>query len=250
MRKVGTVRAIGGIAAAIIAFFAWLLPDPVARLFKLWAPAPQPIVVHVIHQDTAPVVQPPTNPSTPAGIGKNPHLQTAVPRVPRNPVHPSPDPPRSVHYLNPHLHAMHSGSWPWGVAVFGEARADDISSAVADVLSSRGREIVSLFRDRSAEQLVARDLFRGNGSLAAELHLARYCERLLIGRLSTLSLGETEGLVVAKATVTFRLLAPDGRIITDFEVTEKGGGLTDEAAVAAAVNALRNALPERMSAFL
>jgi len=57
-------------------------------------------------------------------------------------------------------------------------------------------------------------------------------------------------LVIAKATIALRLLSPDGRVLKQTEVTEKGGGLNDAAAIARAVDELRRTLPDNISTIL
>jgi hypothetical protein len=150
-------------------------------------------------------------------------------------------------YLNAGLRPLQPGIWPWAVLVYGDTDTDEIASTVSQSLRRAGRDTVTLFRDGATEQTVATDLFRGNASIAAELELAKYCTRILVGRVSALSLGSTDGLTIARASVTFRLLDADGRVLKDLEISEKGGGLTEEAAIARAVDELRAVLPERLS---
>jgi hypothetical protein len=145
-----------------------------------------------------------------------------------------------------------SGDWPWAVIVYGEggARATDLGSAAVQTIGNQGGRTVSLFRDSSSEERFAPELFRGSHSVAARLRLARYCTRLLIGRVTATSLGSLNGLIVARATVSFHLLSADGSIIKQVDVTEKGGGLTDEAAIANAIEELRGSLSQRLTGIL
>jgi hypothetical protein len=241
-----TVRRLT-IVGIVVAGFAWFFPEPIARLVQAFAGQPNPpVVVNVVQSQVLP--SPPARSQSPA-----PQSSVAATRSRATERElPKATTPQDMasRYLNPQLRTPESSSWPWAVIVFGEPRADDIASTAVESLSQHGRETVTLFRNQAAERELAAELFRGSPSLGADLNLGKYCARLLVGHVKTTSLGATDGLIIVRATVDFRLLTPRGEILSNLEVAEKGGGLTENAAADNAINSLRAALPDKLSDFL
>ena len=153
-------------------------------------------------------------------------------------------------YLASGLHEPEAGSWPWALILYGSPNADDLRGKAAESLRAQGRDTVNLFRNAAAEQKLAPDLFRGDASLGQQLRLGKYCARLLVGRLDTTTQDQPNGMVMAQATVTFRLLTPDGNVVSETSFSETDGDLNKAGAINRATQALRSSLPEKISSFL
>lgn len=153
-------------------------------------------------------------------------------------------------YLAADVQPITGGASPWAVLLYGTPNANELAGKTVESLRSQGRDTVNLFRSADAEQAVAPALFGGNTSLGAQLHLGTYCTRVLVGRLTTASEPPTDGLAVAQAKITFRLLTPDGNIVREAEFSEKEGGGYESQAVSRAIDSLRASLPDKLNAFL
>jgi hypothetical protein len=152
--------------------------------------------------------------------------------------------------LNGSLPSVSGEGGPWAVIVFGDhhERHDDMVSWVRSALGGSGHDTVSLFRSVSDEQRMAGELFRGSSDVLSRLQAGRYCSRILVGKLSVVSLGATEGLYIARATLAVHLLSPTGQILKPFELSEKGGGMDAESAQSKAIDELSDVIQRDLPA--
>ncbi|MCU1244788.1 MAG: hypothetical protein JWN02_698, partial [Acidobacteria bacterium] len=65
---------------------------------------------------------------------------------------------------------------------------------------------------------------------------------------SVVSLGATEGLYIAQATLAIHLLSPTGQILKPFELSEKGGGMDAESAQRKAIDELSEVIQRDLPA--
>lgn len=138
-------------------------------------------------------------------------------------------------------------SAPWSVIVFGQQeRRDEVGSAVRSALSGSGRDTISIFRKTSDEQRLAPELFRGQHGLFDELQAGQFCSRLLVAKLTVSRIGATEGITFANATLSVRVMSPDGETLKSFDLSEKGGGEDETSARRHAVDELIDALPRQL----
>lgn len=151
--------------------------------------------------------------------------------------------------LNP-LPAISGDTGPWAVILVGDhpERRDDVASWIRSALGGGGHDTVSLFRKVSDEQRIGVSLFRGGVGVLAGFDAGRYCSRILVGKLSVASLGSTEGLTVARATLAVHVLSPAGEMQKAFELAEKGGGVNDETARVNAINELQTVIQRELAA--
>lgn len=230
------LRGLGagsGVVGVIIALLAWRLPVEQSK------PAPPPVVnIELVNNN---------NDAVSAAMTPPPRQKKRTVAEVEPPPRTQPQRDERSDYLRSNLEPLTAGASRWSVLVFGDQRAGDVAMSLTDALSNHGKETVVLFRDERVERGVAPDLFRGNSSLLARLDVARYCDHLLVGRVQTSFLGAMEGLIVVRAVLSVRLLDGNGRVMGNFEVMEKGGGHTEEAATENAIVALRNAVPARIS---
>jgi hypothetical protein len=161
----------------------------------------------------------------------------------------TPAPRLHASIVNP-LPTISGENGPWAVILIGDhpERRDDVASWVRSALGGGGHDGVSLFRKVSDEQRVGVSLFRGGVGVLSGLDAGRYCSRILVGKLSVASLGSTEGLTIARATLAVHLLSPAGEMQKAFELTEKGGGVNDETAQVNAINELQTVIQRDLAA--
>src|SRR5260221_9354293 len=143
------------------------------------------------------------------------------------PHQPVPQPPTAsslASLLNASLPSVSGDGGPWAVIVFGDQeRRDDVTSALRSALSGPGHGTISLFRKVSDEQRLATELVRGSADVLKDLQPGRFSSRILVGKLTLVHLGTTEGIVFAPATLPGHPLAPTGTILKQFELPGKGG---------------------------
>jgi hypothetical protein len=235
--------AAGGVIATVVFGLLTYFPEPMLFIRRVLHLAAEPVPVRVVEWPPINIV----NVTAPPPETTTTTTQKTAPAGVLLPKTPQPDP--SALLLNSQLRAMESGSWPWAVIVYGESQADDVAVAASTILRRSGRENIRLFRDAATEARLAPDLFRGSPALGTDLQLARYCARLLIGRLKT-NVRDSDGTLIGEATVMFRLLTPDGDIVSTREISAKGAGPTAEAAKERAIAELCETMAGEMSEIL
>jgi hypothetical protein len=163
--------------------------------------------------------------------------------------HASEPPPKAAKasMLNATLPFVSGDSRTWAVIIFGDhERRDDVTSAIRSTLAESGFDTVSLFRKTSDEQRVAPDVYRGNSDVLQEQQVGRYCSRILAAKLSIARLGVTEGITIARATLSVHVVSPAGELLNTFELVAKGGGEDDSSARRHAIDELLEAMPQEM----
>jgi hypothetical protein len=149
--------------------------------------------------------------------------------------------------LNASLPVVSGDRGPWAVIIFGDQdRRDDVSASLRSALGESGHDTVSLFRRVADEQRSAPDVFRGSSDFLRDLQAGRFCSRILVGKLSVVRAGTTEGITFAKATLTVHILSAAGETLKDFVVAEKGGGEDDSSARRHAIDELLESIPREL----
>jgi hypothetical protein len=151
--------------------------------------------------------------------------------------------------LNNSLRPIAADADSWAVLLFGDQeRRDDVLSSVRSALSGGGHDTVSLFRKVSDEQRLAPEFFRGSSDHLRQLDAGRYCSRILTGKLVVVPIGTTEGITIARATLSVRVVSPEGDLLRSFDFAEKGGGEDDSSARRHAVDELIETITRELPA--
>ena len=123
-----------------------------------------------------------------------------------------------------------------------------LTTMAREALTTKGASLVPVFRPLF-EREMAGQLYRGDPSLARRLSLDRYCDGVILGKVS----GETsqdanmQGMITARLSVSIRLVsASSGSIQTEFRVDEKGGGFSIQAAKTKAAERAARAVRDRL----
>jgi hypothetical protein len=169
--------------------------------------------------------------------------------TPHQPVSQPPASSSLASLLNTSLPPSSGDGGPWAVIVFGDQeRRDDVTSAIRSALSGAGHDTISLFRKVSDEQRLATELFRGSADVLKDLQPGRFSSRILVGKLTLVRLGNTEGIVFARATLGVHVLSPTGEILKQFDLSAKGGGEDESSARRRAIDELMDEMPRELPA--
>ena len=117
--------------------------------------------------------------------------------------------------------------------------------AIRSALDSRGYRIVSIFTTEFQHAGMGQLLYDGDPSLVGRLGLRRYCDVVLVGVLRFVGPAQhvAPGMFIREAVLDIRPIDPvSGSIGTPLEVSEKGGGTSEQLSTENALDRLKNSV--------
>jgi len=149
--------------------------------------------------------------------------------------------------------AVRSGAPRWAI-LFGGGDATGfpgLTSAVADVLSEKGYEQVSVFRPSVIQDGRYEQIYTADPLLSRRLQ--EYCDWIIVGKMSSAMRKDTApaGLLSAELSLEMRVISTlSGQTKTEFRIHENGAGFTPAEALARAEERLAGNLRQRIRAAL
>jgi hypothetical protein len=137
----------------------------------------------------------------------------------------------------------------WAV-VLAEGRSsapNALSGAATEALAEKGYAVVPVFRPAILEDNGYRQLYGADSALMERLR--KFCGGIIVGRVEQTSSTDTDlhGLITVRLTLGARVfLTTPGTLKTEFQVSAKGGGFTQETAQAQANDRLAQELKGRL----
>jgi hypothetical protein len=137
----------------------------------------------------------------------------------------------------------------WAV-VLAEGRSsapNALNGAAHEALAEKGYGVVPVFRPAILEDSGYRQLYAADSALMERLR--NFCGGIIVGRIERTSSTDTDlqGLITVRLTLGARLfLTTPGMLKTEFQVSAKGGGFTQETAQAQANERLAHELKGRL----
>ncbi|MBS0418391.1 MAG: hypothetical protein JSR66_11810 [Proteobacteria bacterium] len=117
--------------------------------------------------------------------------------------------------------------------------------AMRSALDSRGYRIVSIFTTAFQHAGMGQKLYDGDPSLVGRLGLQRYCDVVLVGVLRFAGPAQrvAPDMFIREAVLDIRPVDPvSGSIGTPLEVSEKGGGTSEQLSTENALDRLKNSV--------
>jgi ribosomal protein S11 len=235
----GRLAAMGTLAAAVIAFGAFLLSMTKNDV----APAPAITITNTnnaaTHQDISG--------STSLTI---PNVAPAATKA-REPSSPTAAVSDYKKYIDSNVHRL-AGTTNVAIALRGLPGFPPgaLESAVQRALRERGFRIVPIFRNQFREDEAELRLFNGDASFASRLKLQEHCDSVLLGvlRFAGPAQAVDGGMYIREAVLEIRALDPStGLVIDSLEISEKGGGTTAELSAIAALSRLKESVLANIS---
>ena len=133
------------------------------------------------------------------------------------------------------------------VAVQGLSDSDTrpLEIAMRSALDSRGYRVVSIFTTEFKHAGMGQQLYDGDPSLVGRLGLQRYCDVVLVGVLRFVGPAQNvaPGMFIREAVFDIRPIDPvSGSIGAPLEVSEKGGGTSEQLSTENALDRLKNSV--------
>lgn len=122
-----------------------------------------------------------------------------------------------------------------------------LSGAIVKELTAKGDKSVPVFRGSILSNIGYKELYNADSALLQKLH--NFCDGIIVARLEETTAADdtVQGLVTVRQTLNVRVfLTKSGVIAGDFQISEKGGGFSQETARNQAIERIAERLRARL----